>query len=288
VVCWVAALIQATLLFLIGQLLVTDSVVATWLANLNPQLQAIANVFMKWLEEHPEVSVQTTQNLLFYFFTTNLLTLSLIAVALAMPHLITRDLSSNAVIIYSSKALSRFDYFLGKFATVFGLLALTWLGPVCAGWFLGNLLAPDWHFFWHSRAAIGHALLYVVTSMVVLSFLGLGISAISAREKATVSFWIVFWLVGNAFIPIGEQTKSWLKHFSFSFNLDQISLAIFRLANDLKVAQDNIPLLGNLLRGIPRETYAIWESPELTGALVGLAVMIVLALVLVISRVKPE
>ena len=63
--------------------------------------------------------------------------------------LITRDLASNAIIIYASKAVSRGDYLLGKFATAFGLLVLTWLGPVCAAWFVGNLLAPDWRFFWH-------------------------------------------------------------------------------------------------------------------------------------------
>ena len=65
---------------------------------------------------------------------------------MAIPLLITRDLACNAIVIYSSKAVTRGDYLLGKFATAFGLLALTWLGPVCAAWFVGNLLAPDWTF----------------------------------------------------------------------------------------------------------------------------------------------
>ena len=93
--------------------------------------------------------------MLFYYFGIWLMRVSIFALGMAIPLLITRDLASNAIIIYSSKAVTRGDYLLGKFATAFGLLALTWLGPVCAAWFMGNLLAPDWSFFWHSRVVAG-------------------------------------------------------------------------------------------------------------------------------------
>jgi len=101
---------------------------------------------------------------LFYYFCTNLLRASIFALGMAIPLLVTRDLASNAIIIYSSKAVSRMDYLLGKFAMAFGLMALTWLGPAFAAWFLGNLLAPDWRFFWHSRAALFNTLLYSLSA----------------------------------------------------------------------------------------------------------------------------
>jgi len=286
--CWAGCLVQVTLLFCLGQLLIADSVVVQWLGNLNPQLQAIARALVGWLEQHPEISVRTTYNLLFYFFSANLLTFTLIAIALAMPHLITRDLSSNAIIVYSSKAIGRFDYLLGKVMTLYGLMTLTWLGPVCVAWFLGNLLSTNWHFFWHSRVALGHALVYALCSMTILSVLALGISAISVRAKATVSIWIAFWVLGNALVPIGLHTKPWLKFFSFSFDLEQISLAIFRLKNDFDLATTNIPFFGDMLRGLRRQANSVLQTPEPGAAIWGLAVMLALAALIVWRKVKPE
>jgi hypothetical protein len=288
VVCWSMGFAAATVLFLVGQLLIADSVVVQWIGNLNPFLQTVARGLTTWLEQHPEISVRTTQNLIFYFFASNLAFLNLVAVALVIPYLVTRDLSSNAIIIYSSKAIGRVDYLLGKFATVFGVLALTWLAPISIAWFFGNLLAPNWGFFWHSRIALFHTLAYVVTCMLIVSLLALAISSISGKERTTVSIWIILWLVGNAFVPIASETKPWLKHLSFKFNLDQIALAIFRLGDDIRLAQDNIPLLGNELRKIKPETYAAWDYPAITGAAIALSVMIIAAIVIIVKKVKPE
>lgn len=288
VVCWLAALVMTMLLFIIGQLLVADSIVVQWARNLNPQLQIFVQTFTTWLEEHPEVSVRTTQDVLFYYFGTFLMPVSIFALGLVMPVLITRDLASHAVIIYASKAVSRGDYFLGKFSTAFGLLTLTWLGPVCAAWLLGNLLAPDWRFFWHSRIPIFHALVYGVSSMCILSLLALGVSATSLKEKSSAAFWFMWWIVGGVLAPIAMHTKPWLRHVSFNFNLDQIALAVFRLGDDLKIAQDNIPIFGSMLRNIRPGTLAALNSPALWGALGALAVMGVLAAIVVSQRVKPE
>ena len=242
VVCWVSALFVAGLLFFIGQLLVADSVVVIWVENLNPQLQVFARLLTTWLEQHPEISVNTTQNVLFYYYCSQLMRLSIFALGMSIPLLVTRDLASNAITIYSSKAVSRGDYLLGKFAVACGLIVMTWVGPICAAWLVGNLLAPDWKFFWHARAALGHVLLYGLSSMIILGLLALGVSSISTKEKSTVAFWFVWWILGGVLAPIAIQTKPWLRHLSFNFNLDQMALAFFRVGDDLKTAQDNIPI----------------------------------------------
>jgi len=286
--CWTAGLVMTGLLFLVGQLLVADSVVAQSLPNLNPGLQSLARLLTTWLEEHPEISVRTTQNVLFYYFAIYLMRVSIFALGMTIPMIITRDLASNAILIYASKAVSRGDYFLGKFATAFGLIALTWLGPVCAAWFMGNLLAPDWGFFWHSRAALGHVLLYGLCSMSALSLLALGVSALSTKEKATPAYWYLWWILGGVLGPIAVQTRPWLQHLSFNYNLDQIALGIFRLGVDLKTAQENIPLLGDLLRDIKPQTMAALNAPALGGASVALLLMLGLAAGTLARRVKPE
>jgi len=167
-------------------------------------------------------------------------------------------------------------------------LTLTWLGPVCAAWFIGNLLAPDWRFFWHSRAALGNALLFALTGMTVLGILALGVSAISSKEKATPALWYVWWVIGGVIAPIALHTRPWLQHLSFHYNLEQIGLGIFRLGNDLTTARDNIPVFGEMLKNIPARTMAGLNEPAIVGAICASLLMLVLAALIIYKRVKPE
>ncbi len=288
---WTAGLAVAALLFLIGQLLVTDSVVADWIsslsANTTSNYEVFAKSFTAWLEQHPEVSVRTSQDILFFYYGMCLLPMSVFALGMAMPLFITRDLASNAIILYASKAVSRGDYLLGKFATAFGVLTLTWLGPLCSAWFVGNLLAPNWGFFWHSRLAFGHALGFALSGMIVLSVLALGISATSLKEKSTIAFWFLWWIVGAVITPIASFTQPWLRHLDFSFDLLQVALRIFRLGDDIRLAQDKIPVLGAMIRVRP-DTMAAINSPAVWGSVLALALMVGLAVFVVHRRVKTE
>ncbi|MCF7707427.1 MAG: hypothetical protein K9N52_00815 [Verrucomicrobia bacterium] len=285
---WSGALAMVGVIFLLGQLLIEDSIVFTWLEELGPQLQNFAGALVTWLIEHPEISVRTTYNLLFYFFSTMISGLSFIAVAMVIPHLITRDLSSNAIVIYASKAVGRLDYLLGKLGTVLVVLCLTWFLPLIAAWFFGNLLAPDWGFFWHSRTALLKVFLYVGGSILFLGLVSLGVSAVSSKEKTCVGLWLFIWLFGNALVPLSMATKPWLKFFSFSYNLDQVALSVFRLNSELELAQANVPVLGRMLRGISSRTEEAWANPEIQGALIGLSIMILISAWIVWIKVKPE
>ncbi len=278
---WTIAMVAIGILFLIGQLLVPDSIAYEMVENLNQQMRDLFEGLKAWLTDRPEISVRVAYNMLFYFFAFTLYWLGMISTMLAIPHLISRDLSSRAIIIYSSKAISRFDYFLGKFGTIFGLLSLVWLGPVLATWLAGNLLAQDWSFFWHSRGALFNALLYVIVSMLVISVLSLGISALSAKPRMAMSYWIAFWLVGDAIGSAASNTR----FLSISHNLEQIARRIFNLGGEVRLAQENIPFLGDIMS----RPLASWlEAPEIDGALAALAVMLALAVVIMAQRVKPE
>ncbi len=288
VLAWGTALVMTALLFFVGQLLVADSIVVQWVGNFNPQLQSFVHLLTMWLEQHPEISVQTTQNVMFYFYCIYLMRGGIFILGMAMPMLITRDLASNAIIIYSSKAVSRGDYLLGKFSTAFGLLALAWLGPICAAWFVGNLLAPDWKFFWHARAALGHALLFGLAGMTLMSVLALGVSAISSKEKSAPAFWYIWWIIGGVVAPIAQKTQPWLQHLSFNYNLNQLALAIFRPGESIATAQENIPILGDMLRNIGGDTMAAVNNPTTWGAVGWSLAMIVAAALILRQRVKPE
>jgi ABC-2 type transport system permease protein len=290
VLCWISGMGMTALLFVVGQLLVTDSFISTRLWNLSREIQSFAVLLTSWLENHPEISVRTTQNLMFNFYCVwILMPLSIFALGMAMPLFITRDLASNAIIIYSSKAISRSDYFLGKFATAFGLLCWTWLGPVCAAWFLGNLLAPDWKFFWHASGALWHILLASVCVMSVLSLLALGVSSLSIKEKATPALWFSWWILGGVIGPIAMHTQPWLRHISFNFNLNQLVFSIFQPGVELQLMKDNIPVFGYLLDQTVRSTtLKALTNPTTMGAAVSLFIMIALAVVLLRKKVKTQ
>jgi hypothetical protein len=287
VMTWMIALSATSVLFLLGQLLVPDSFLVKWVSTLNQNLQGIASFLTTWLADHPEISVRTTQNVLFYFFGILLMPFSIFTLGMAIPFLVTRDLASNAIIIYSSKAVTRGDYLLGKFCAAFGLLTITWLGPVCAAWFLGNLLAPDWRFFWHARVPLLNALIYGVSSMTVLSILALGVSSVSHKDKSTVALWFAWWVLGWPLADIAAHTKPWLAHLSFSYDIRQIAIAVFGLGKDLQTAQDNVPILGAMLRNVRPETMAALNTPALGGSLLALSVMLILSLLVILKRVKP-
>jgi hypothetical protein len=287
-VCWMGGLMMTGILFFMGQLLLPDSIMAEWTAQLRPELQGFARMLTSWLVDHPEISIGTVQNVLFYYYCEWLVPLSIFALGMTLPLLITRDMASNAIVIYSSKAVTRGDYVLGKFCTAFGVMALTWLGPVCAAWFAGNLLAPGWSFFWYAREPLFHALIFGLSSMVILSLLALGVSAVSSREKATPALWFTWWVLGIFIQPIALKTLPWLRHASFHYNLSQIELATFHLGRDLKIAQDNVPIFGQMFSAVSPATRAALDHPTLAGAIIALALMLVTAGLIVRRRVKPE
>ncbi len=286
---WTFVLVQVTALFFIGQLLVEDSFVFGLLDGMSGFWQGIFGGIKDWLFDRPEESVHFVYNFLFFQFATKISFVSFIALAIAIPNLITTDLASRALLVYSSKAVNRFDYLIGKFGIALGLLSILWLGPVILAWTFGNLLAPDWKFFAYSRDALVNSVLYVVVSMTILSLVALGISAISSKEKSTGAAWILIWLFGNAFIPIGRNTAAWLQNLSISHNIDQLALYFFKLRQDLFSAADAIPMLGQVFDRMGRRLEPLFmREAELGGAAVALGVMVLTAAVIVWRRVKPE
>ncbi len=286
---WGMGLSVAMIVFVIGQLLVPDSLVMEWSETLRGAPQALVGGLATWLGGHPEISVRTAENLLFYGYAVMSLTVNLVVVMLAIPHLVTRDLSSHALLIYSSKALTRWDYLLGKLGTLLGLLVMTWLGPACMAWLLGNLLAPEWHFFWHSRTAILHTLMFIGCAGLFLAVFGLGVSSVSAKEKTTVGVWLVLWLVGNALVPVGLNTNPWLQYLSFRHDLQQVATRIYAPSEDVERFQSEIPVFGELMRqAVPPRRREFLYQAHVGPAALGLGLLALGSVWLLHVRTKTE
>lgn len=98
---------------------------------------------------------------------------SVLLAALAGPGLIAPDLANNALPLYFSRPLTRFDYVAARMATLVGLLSLiTWIPGVVLFWMQAGM--SGWSWFaknWYLGAGIffGFALWILVVSLVALA-----------------------------------------------------------------------------------------------------------------------
>ena len=280
---WVIALAATALLFLIGQLLTTDNLLFTFTEQVGGIMQRVVHKLKDWLTSDMGNAVQTTHSVFFYHLSNIFRFFSMASVIFLIPRLIAQDLSSKAIVIYASKAISRFDYFLGKFGTVFGLLAILWIGPLLFVWFMGNLLAPEWTFFWYSSSVLATSLAFALTASTVIGIVSLGISSLSTKPGAAVGIWIMFWLMGNAVSTMGHS-DSWIRHVSISYNLEQLSRYFFNLGRHFEELTSMIP---SILRIWSRDIQSAHATHEVRS-LIALGVMALIAGLLLNYRAKPE
>ena len=286
IVPWVIALATATVYFAIGQVLVPSGL----LEPLNFYLldgrgRAIMDGLVAWLALYPDITVRAAANLLLLNLSGQAQTISFLIITLILPRLLTRDIASNAIVIYSSRAISRFDYLFGKLAGLLGVLALSWLGPVLAAWVLGNLVAPDWAFFWHSRAALLHSLLILVPSLVATALLALAISALSSKSRTVLGIWLAVWLLAAA-LPLASHSRPWLAYVSFSHSLKQLAVAIFNPYQDFVRARDSLPFFNSVFGRLKESTVQQYGDVPVLEPSIALVVVMALAILILLRRIR--
>lgn len=121
-------------------------------------------------------------------------------------NLISRDLAHNALVLYISKPISRWEYFFGKFSVVFFLaLLLTWLqGSILYGLQLAVVPADnDWRiYFWDRYARLYPALtIYAILIAATLSLLILAASSMT-RSGRQAGLIFAIYLIGTYVIGI--------------------------------------------------------------------------------------
>jgi len=298
-ICWTICFALIAILFLIGRLLDPEGLFVSWISTFSSGVSLLFRVIILWLTDHPEISVPIIYNFLFFYFINFFYFWSMFAISIAIPNFITQDLSSRAIIVYSSKAIGKFDYIIGKFGTVLLLLTLTWLGPVFVGWFAGTLLTSEPSFFWHSREPILKSLEYVCLSMMILGLFALGVSAISSKGRSTVAAWMGIWLGGYFFSFLANVIRfksrgehgHWLENLSLEYNLEQIKIWIFNLKESLEIANEKIPVLGKFMNDTLNSKDIFgrqFENPDLKGVLITLGIMGLISILVLLKRVKPE
>ncbi len=284
---WVAGLLVAVAGFVFAQTLSEGGWLSQLAASGGPRVEAVMRGFSALLLLYPDLLVTGMFKLVFWVHSQIGLLLSLVAMTLLVPQLITRDRATQALTIYLARPLTSRDYLIGKLGIIAGVLLLLWTGPLLFGWALGMLLLPDWVFFQYSLPAMGAALTFNAVALVVVGAVAFGVSALGRTAASARLGWIGLWIL-LGIIARHPVLPDWVRHASFSYNLTLVRDETFAMGAALADAAGVMPLLSTEVARELQTAAQRFANGELTGAAIGLGVLVIGALALLLGKVKPE
>jgi ABC-2 type transport system permease protein len=116
-----------------------------------------------------------------YFFKAELY-YSLLLVLVVGPNLVSRDLRFNALPLYLSRPLRRFDYFAGKLGVIAFFLFLTTVGPAVGAYLLGLAFSRDLGVVRDTHQILWGGILYGTVVTMSAGTLMLALSSLSRRS----------------------------------------------------------------------------------------------------------
>ncbi|MBC2607445.1 ABC transporter permease subunit [Pelagicoccus albus] len=283
-------LVMSGFFFLFGQLVAPESALLLWLEGMGgKEVTDLFRALTSWALLYPEICVDGVYRVIYYFFSFSCPFLTMVIVALFVHKLISGDLASNAIVIYNSKALTRWDYLIGKFMVVSTILSIIWIFPVVGSWLLSNLLSPDWSFFYHSFPSLVRGLTIGIVAVVSLSCLAMLISSLARKTGAAVTYWILGWISLGMISGAAQFAHPALQYLSPVNALRAVSGGIYRMLDLVVDAQGMLPFFGGLFRKVSDGTDPA-ELPisngEIVLPLMALACYCAVSIVIVSRKVR--
>lgn len=284
--------VLAGVFFFLGQIVAEDSALIRWIESLGGEdARRVLSGIASWALLYPEISVDGVYRVMFYALTFTNPLASIVIVALFIHRLVAHDLASQAIVIYNSKALTCWDYIIGKFAIVATILSVMWILPVVCSWLLGNMLAPDWSFFYHTFPSLMRGLAIGVAAVLSLSCVAMLVSSLAKKTGAAVAYWIVgifaLNMVSGA-LSLAHPVFAYIDPFNA---LEALAAGTFRMQSFLIDASTMLPFFGNMFSEVS-EFAESPDSPITDGArvlpLLALAAISAASIFVVNRRVRPQ
>ena len=286
-VAWSAGLMIAVAGFAFSQSLASGG----WLQNLavkfGPRAEALFAVLTGLVAMFPDIVVRGVFTAVFWAHSFLGLWLSLLALTVLVPQLITRDRASNALIVYLSRPLTSVDYLLGKLGTIVGVIVLVWTGPLVVGWLLSMLFATDRDFVVYSFSPLVRALTFNGIALVALASIALGVSALGRKPQVTTAAWMCLWLVFGV-VASPPKAPEWIKRMSFTSDLSEVRQEVFRLDTALSDAALQLPLLDQRFVSNLTDLGKKAEATDFRGALAGLGLFVLGTSFVFFRKLRPE
>lgn len=286
-IAWMAGGLVALAGFAFAQSLSDDGWLALIASKLGPRMEALHHAFGALVLLYPDVCLNALFTTLFWIHSFVGLWLSLIALTVMVPSLITRDRNTNALLVYLARPLTSTDYLLGKLGIIVSLLLVLWTGPLLLGWLLSMLFATNRDFIVYSFSPLLRALAFNGIAVVSLAAIALGVSSLGRLARVTVSVWIGLWLV-LGFLAATRGAPEWIQRASFTQNLSEIRKEVFRLDAALTAAGAELPIVDQRLAGNIEAMGKSAETKSTTAAAVSLGVFVALSSVAFFRKLRPE
>ena len=182
--------------------------VAIWgmVEQKNPGATALAALFMPELVQDPQAHRSAFWTLAYSQFFKVEMQFIMLLVVIAGPGLISRDLRFNALPLYLSRPLTRFDYFLGKLGVIATLVGAIAVVPAAIAYAIGACFSLDlsvvkdtWHVL---LASVAYG---AVITLSVGTFI-LALSSLSRRSMYIGITWAGIWIITSI---IGVTLSTW-------------------------------------------------------------------------------
>jgi ABC-2 type transport system permease protein len=223
-----------------------------------PLLRALG--FTRDMVDHPDDFRAIAWTLAFHYFFKVQLFGSMILVLMVGPSLISQDLRFNAIPLYFSRPLLRWDYFLGKLGVIGFFLMAAAVVPAVVGYILGvlfsfkfSVILDTWHLV---PASIAFGLVIVVSAGTLM----LALSSLSRSSRYVAALWIGVWFVSLAVAAVLSSLHAESEGFAAEraagplFGAQQRALAVreARLYDSWPMISytDNLERIGRALLGV--------------------------------------
>jgi ABC-2 type transport system permease protein len=152
----------------------------------------------------------------------------MILVLLVGPDLISQDLRFNAIPLYLSRPVRRFEYFLGKLGVIAVYLSTVTIVPVLLAFALGYGFSLDPTVIRDTLRVLVGSLGFSAIVVLSAGLLMLAFSSLSRNSRYVMAFWLGFWIVGNLSAGVLSATvrADWCPLVSYTNNLKRLRDAL--------------------------------------------------------------
>ena len=162
----------------------------------------------------------------------------MILVLLVGPDLISQDLRFNAIPLYLSRPLRRFEYFLGKLGVIAVFLSAVTIVPALLAFALGYGFSLDPTVIRDTARLLLASLAFGIIVVASAGLFMLALSSLSRNSRYVGAMWLGFWIVSNITAGVLEATvrADWCPLVSYTNNLRRVRDALF----DAETAWDKV------------------------------------------------
>jgi ABC-2 type transport system permease protein len=168
----------------------------------------------------------------------------MILVLLVGPELISQDLRFNAIPLYLSRPVRRFEYFLGKLGVIAAYLSAVIVVPVLVGFAVGYGFSLDPKVVLDTARVLAGSLAFGAIVVVSAGLLMLAFSSLTRNSRYVGAMWVGFCLISSVAAGVLQGTvgAEWCPLVSYTNNLNRVRDALL----DAGTAWDRITSLSEV------------------------------------------